>query len=118
MATKKTEASLYLEEVLSSLGLSWTAELRFHTLRRWRVDYAVENEPRVAIEIEGGTWRPGGSRHTSPVGYVKEMEKYNALSLAGWRLLRYTPAQILGGLAEKEVRQLYDMYQPSTNFIR
>ena len=63
-------------------------EFRFHKTRKWRLDYAWP-ATRVAVEIEGGIWT--GGRHTSPQGFSKDMEKYNALAEAGWVLLRYPP---------------------------
>lgn len=65
------------------------AEFRFHPERRWRLDWAWPDW-RLALEIEGGVWT--GGRHTRGRGFLGDMEKYNALALAGWRLVRCTPA--------------------------
>jgi len=105
MPTAKTAASLYLEELLGSLGLTWTAEVQFHPLRKWRFDYVIENQPKTAIEIEGGTW--GKSRHTTGRGYRGDLVKYNRATLLGWTLLRYTPDQLLSGATEADLRELY-----------
>ena len=67
------------------------AEYRFHPTRRWRFDYAYP-DALLAIEIEGGAWVRG--RHTRGKGFVADLEKYNAATLLGWRLLRYTPGNI------------------------
>ncbi|MDW8293238.1 MAG: hypothetical protein RML84_09135 [Anaerolineae bacterium] len=67
-------------------------EYRFHPHRRWRVDFAWPSE-RVALEIEGGAWVYG--RHNRPSGYLNDLEKYNALAVFGWRLLRLTPQQVM-----------------------
>lgn len=69
-------------------------EYRFEPNRRWRLDYAFPLH-KLAVEIEGGIWTQG--RHTRGPGALADMEKYNALTLAGWRLLRYTPAQLSSG---------------------
>ncbi|MBU2061919.1 MAG: hypothetical protein KKH44_08765 [Bacteroidetes bacterium] len=61
--------------------------------RRWRFDYAYPDR-KIAIEQEGAVWVSG--RHTRGSGFVKDMEKYNQAAILGWRLLRYTPEQILG----------------------
>jgi very-short-patch-repair endonuclease len=66
-------------------------EYRFHQQRRWRIDYAFP-EIKLAIEIEGGIWIKG--RHINPMGFKKDMEKYNALVEFGWYLLRYEPKKI------------------------
>lgn len=65
--------------------------------RRWRFDFAWP-ACLVAVEIEGGQW--SGGRHTRGKGFAADCEKYNAASLAGWRVLRYTTADIRGRLAD------------------
>ena len=69
-------------------------EFRFAPPRRWRIDYAWPDY-KLAVEIEGAVWCQG--RHTRGSGFVKDIEKYNALTLAGWSLLRFTPAQVRSG---------------------
>jgi len=68
-------------------------EYRFTSARRWRLDYAwPEPKYKIALEVEGAVWAQG--RHTRGSGFVKDMEKYNELSILGWRLLRVTPQQM------------------------
>lgn len=55
--------------------------------RKWEIDRAWPAH-KVAVEIEGGTWVNG--RHSRGAGYREDVEKYNAMTLAGWRILRYT----------------------------
>lgn len=66
-------------------------EYQFHHARKWRIDFAWPIH-RIGIEIEGGIWSAG--RHTRGSGYLADMEKYNAATMLGWRLLRYAPAQL------------------------
>ena len=68
------------------------AEFEFHASRKWRFDYAWP-EHMLALEVEGGIW--SGGRHTSPQGFLKDMEKYNAAAAMGWRILRTTPKHLL-----------------------
>lgn len=69
-------------------------EYRFHDRRKWRIDYYFEtNGKRVALEVEGGVWTRG--RHTRGVGFLGDMEKYNAISAAGIILLRTTPDKLM-----------------------
>jgi hypothetical protein len=63
-------------------------EYKFHPTRKWRLDFAFP-EIKLAIEQEGAVWISG--RHNHPMGFIKDMEKYNALSECGWYLLRYQP---------------------------
>jgi len=76
-------------------GMGLTApvpELVFHPKRKWRFDYAWPNQ-KVALEVEGGVWIQG--RHTRGSGFVKDMEKYNAAAMLGWRVLRVQPKDLL-----------------------
>ena len=68
------------------------AEYRFNPERLWRIDYAWPTQ-LIALEVEGGAFT--GGRHTRGAGFIADMEKYNALAAAGWRLFRVTPAQLL-----------------------
>jgi len=67
-------------------GIPPEREYRFHPTRRWRFDVAFPKQ-RVAVELEGGVWTLG--RHTRGKGFRGDMEKYNAATELGWRLLRF-----------------------------
>lgn len=71
-------------------------QYRFHPERRWQLDFAWI-EQKVALEVEGGIWI--GGRHVNPVDFEKDMEKYNAAALAGWRLFRVSGAMVEDGRA-------------------
>lgn len=66
-------------------------EFRFHPHRKWRFDYAWPLH-RLALEVDGGVWTQG--RHTRGSGFVGDLLKFNAATLLGWRVLRYTPQQL------------------------
>ena len=68
-------------------------EVRFHTSRRWRADFAHMGS-RTLIEIEGGILIPGGGRHNRGGGYAKDAEKYLEAVLAGWTVIRLTAHQL------------------------
>lgn len=80
-------------------------EYRFHPSRRWRFDFAWP-KLRLAVEIEGGLYHGRGGGHVSVNGFIGDCEKYNAATLLGWRVLRYTerclrqrPVQVIGEVA-------------------
>lgn len=80
-------------------------EFRFHMTRRWRFDLAWEDQ-RVAVEVDGGVYLPGGSRHTRGAGYERDCEKLNEAATLGYRVLRVTPRHIREGKALAWIEQL------------
>lgn len=66
-------------------------EFRFHPTRRWRLDLCWPDQ-KLALEIEGGVFTNGA--HIRPTGFIKDIEKYNSLSILGYSLLRFTPKQM------------------------
>ena len=69
-------------------------EYRFSAPRRWRFDFAWP-ERMLALEIEGGVHNRG--RHTRPIGFEKDCEKYNCALVLGWKVLRVTRNHIVCG---------------------
>lgn len=66
-------------------------EFKFHPERWWKADFAWLNH-KLIVEIEGGIWKHG--RHVQGPGFIKDMEKYNAMVEEGWQLLRYLPGKV------------------------
>lgn len=102
MKQTKTEAQKQIEreerESLKRLFLTrWkqlggpelVEEYEFYSNRDWEIDF-VHIPSFVAIEIEGGTWLPGGGRHNRAQGYSNDCQKYNRVILLGWKLFRFT----------------------------
>lgn len=86
---RKTEQinTTVLKKVLEQeTGHEVVLEKQFHPDRKWRFDMAIP-DLLVAIELEGGVWTRG--RHTRGAGFLKDVEKYNAGTVLGWRILRY-----------------------------
>lgn len=80
-------------------------EWRFHSLRRWRFDWAfIGTQDRLAVEVEGGAFVAG--RHTRGAGFQKDLEKYAEALCLGWRVLRVTPRQIENGEALRLVDRI------------
>ena len=91
--TQQVAPDLFCLVCRADLGVEVVREFRFHPQRRWRFDYAIPSE-RIALEVEGGVWT--GGRHTSPRGFLGDIEKYNAAVVAGWRVVRTTPDRLMG----------------------
>jgi very-short-patch-repair endonuclease len=79
-------------------------EYRIDERRGWRVDFAYPDD-RLAIEVEGGIWKAG--RHVRPKGYRADAEKYNAINLRGWTLLRFTTDMVEDGTAIAMLRRFF-----------
>ena len=71
-----------------------TTELMFHPKRKWRFDYAWE-EQKLALEVHGGIH--SGGRHTRGRGFVEDRAKMNEATLLGWTVLEVTPEHIKSG---------------------
>jgi hypothetical protein len=69
-------------------------ELRFAPPRRWRFDWCWP-DLKLSLEIEGGVWTKG--RHTRPSGFLRDVEKYNAAAVLGYRIIRCTPSEFASG---------------------
>lgn len=69
------------------------SEFTFHPTRRWKADFAIPSA-KLLIEIEGGFWMKGGGRHNRGGGAIKDLEKYNAATIMGYAILRFTPQQV------------------------
>ena len=104
MAGSKLESQfLFLWRVAQGPPLE--REVRFHTSRKWRADFA-HLDSRTLIEIEGGIFLAAGGRHNRGSGYAKDAEKYLEAALAGWRVLRLTERQLEIGTIERIVALL------------
>ena len=72
-------------------------EFKFHPTRKWRIDICWP-ELKLALEIEGGVYMTkkngNATGHRSITNFISDIEKYNALSIHGFSLLRFTPQQM------------------------
>lgn len=74
---------IYLEKE----KIQYIQEYKFHSKRKWRVDFFLTKK-NIAIEFEGGIFSRG--RHTRGKGFANDCKKYNELALCGIRLIRIT----------------------------
>jgi len=89
-------------------NLGWgevVSELKFHPTRRWKSDFAIPSA-KLIVEVEGGFW--SGGRHGRGGGAIKDMEKYNAATVMGYALLRFTPQQANNLTALETISNWFD----------
>lgn len=98
----------YLFEILNeNYPDQWVSEYRAIEGRKFRCD-AANPSKKICIEIEGGIFLGNKGGHTSGIGYTNNMEKYNLLTLDGWKVLRYSPKTLKSnpGIIISHIRQL------------
>lgn len=63
-------------------------EFRFSEERKFRFDWCI---PVLRIAIEYNGLFSEKSRHTTPAGYTRDMDKLNLAQALGWRVIQLTP---------------------------
>jgi very-short-patch-repair endonuclease len=88
------------------LDAGMVREFKFHDKRKWRFDFAWP-DLKIAVECEGVTsFGKTLGRHQTAKGYRGDLEKYNAATLLGWRVLRYDQFFIKFGAAMVDIEKL------------
>jgi len=100
----ESQGEFSLAILLKEARIPFAREVKFHPVRKWRFDFVVLPESlKIAIEVEGGVF--SGGRHVRGRGYIGDLVKYNAAALLGWKVLRYSTAQI-NDVAIGEIKEL------------
>jgi len=106
---KEKHESAFLFQI-SVLGIEKpTMQFRFRIDRKWRVDFAWPKY-KLAVECEGAIWRKDkfgnwAGAHSHPLNIERDIEKYNALAMEGYYLLRLTEKLIKSGDGSEMVKQ-------------
>ncbi|MCU4521177.1 endonuclease domain-containing protein [Acinetobacter schindleri] len=95
------EAKLARE--LKTLKIEFEQEFEFHPKRKWRADFHLVGK-KILVEVEGAIW--SGGRHTRGKGYIGDMEKYNAATMMGFQVLRFSTEQVKSGLAIEQIEKM------------
>lgn len=99
----QSEGEAKLASDLKALKIDFAQEFKFHPDRQWRADFHIIGT-RILVEVEGGIW--SGGRHTRGKGYLGDMEKYNAATVLGYQVLRFSTEQVKSGLAVRQIEGL------------
>lgn len=98
-AGQSSELEALLDFQMHAAGLPpWEAEFQFHPRRKWRADRGWPHLG-LLVEVEGGIYLGNRGRHTNPVGFEQDAEKYNEAAILGYRVLRVTRKMIEDGRA-------------------
>ena len=81
---------------LKAYKIPFEREVKLIPGRKWRVDFFLKQAGAV-IEVEGGIWQK--SRHGFGKGVGGDCAKYNALTLAGYKVLRFSTGMVESGEA-------------------
>jgi very-short-patch-repair endonuclease len=88
---------------LKTLKIEFEQEFEFHPKRKWRADFHLVGK-KILVEVEGGIW--SGGRHTRGKGYIGDMEKYNAATMMGFQVIRFSTDQVKSGLAIQQIEKM------------
>jgi very-short-patch-repair endonuclease len=92
-----------LARELKTLKIDFEQEFKFHPDRKWKADFHLIDK-KILVEVEGGIW--SGGRHTRGKGYIGDMEKYNAATMMGFQVLRFSTDQVKSGLAIQQIEKM------------
>ncbi|WP_436916920.1 DUF559 domain-containing protein [Acinetobacter schindleri] len=95
------EAKLARE--LKTLKIDFEQEFYFHPDRKWRADFHLIGK-KILVEVEGGIW--SGGRHTRGKGYIGDIEKYNAATMMGYQVIRFSTDQVKSGHAIQQIEKM------------
>ncbi len=99
---KLSEGEERMAQHLTAYGIAFIREFIFAPPRRWRFDFVLAG--KIAVEIEGGVWM-AKSGHRSAKGVMRDMEKQNAANSLGYKVYRFTTAQVKSGEAIDGIRK-------------
>ncbi|TMS48231.1 DUF559 domain-containing protein [Acinetobacter lwoffii] len=88
---------------LKTLKIEFEQEFEFHPKRKWRADFHLVGK-KILVEVEGAIW--SGGRHTRGKGYIGDMEKYNAATMMGFQVIRFSTDQVKSGLAIQQIEKM------------
>lgn len=100
-ASNKTSAEEVLAIDLQAAGLPFVRQFKYAGGRRLAADFLVEGPPTaqgrasVLVEIQGGVYTR--KAHGSVTGVLADIDRLNAATVNGWRMLRFTPKQVDDG---------------------
>ncbi len=99
----QSEGEVRLATALRALKIDFEQEFKFYPERKWKADFHLVGK-KILVEVEGGIW--SGGRHTRGKGYIGDMEKYNAATMMGYQVIRFSTEQVKSGLAIQQIEKM------------
>lgn len=99
----QSEGEVKLATALKALKIDFEQEFKFHPERKWKADFHLVGK-KILVEVEGGIW--SGGRHTRGKGYLGDMEKYNAATMMGYQVIRFSTDQVKSGHAIQQIEKM------------
>ena len=95
----KSKGEETLEFQLKAMNITgWVREYKFCETRRFRFDFCFP-ALMIAAEVEG-------RGHQKDNRYHGDLEKYNLAAQLGWKVYRYTSAEVLNGTAIQKIERI------------
>ena len=99
----QSECEVILATSLKALKIEFEQEFQFHPTRKWRADFHLKGK-KILVEVEGGIWSNG--RHTRGKGYLGDLDKYNAATMMGYQVIRFSTEQVKSGKAIEQIEKM------------
>ena len=90
---------------LGELGVAFEREYVYAPPRKFRADFFLPLYA-ILVEVQGGIFNR--KAHGSISGVLKDNERLNAATKAGWRMLRFSPDQVDNGDAKALISEVLD----------
>jgi very-short-patch-repair endonuclease len=100
LKARSEHEELFAMQLKAARLRGWEREVQLIPGRRWKFDFS-HCLYRLICEIEGGIW--SGGRHVTGSGFQRDCEKYNAATLKGWRVFRFTAEMVQSGDALRTI---------------
>ena len=83
---------------LQAAGIAFVRQFYYARPRKLRADFAFP-DARLLAEVNGGIFTKTKNAHGSITGILADIDRLNTATLAGFRLLRFTPQAVKSGEA-------------------
>ena len=98
-----SEGEAVLSQHLRAHKIKFEQEFQFKADRKWRADFHLIGMG-ILVEVEGGIW--SGGRHTRGKGYLGDLDKYNAATMMGYQVIRFSTEQVKSGKAIEQIEKM------------